>query len=193
MHWSVRSQKYGIRNSTQKAEAKKSTDEAIKKLEDAKKQLSEALTAMPSLLIIAYDFSLVTWSISNDFWKDSEIIRWLYHEEIEAFPPSCQASGKVSEAEALRDSASHTFSLACDTSIFLIEQFEIATFWLTFCCTNAIEMRQEPCEWKVCNGQQRSLCRHLHDFYCQARASAAEKAAASAKGCTVFQPASVRN
>lgn len=71
MHWTVRSQKYGIRNSTQKAEAKKSTDEAIKKLEDAKKQLSEA-TAMPSLLI-AYDFSLVTWSISNDFWKDNQI------------------------------------------------------------------------------------------------------------------------
>ena len=123
MHWTVKSQKFGIRNSTQKAEAKKSTDEAIKKLEDAKKQLSEALTAMPSLLI-AYDFSLVTWSISNGFWKDSEIIRQLYHEEIEAFPPSCQAGGKVSEAEAPRDSASHTFSLARDTSIFLIEQLE---------------------------------------------------------------------
>lgn len=73
-------------------------------------------------LMIASDFLLVTWSISNDFWKDNEIIRWLYHEEIQAFPPSCQASGKVSEAEALRDSASHTFSLACDTSILLMER-----------------------------------------------------------------------
>lgn len=58
------------------------------------------------------------------FGKIIRLIRWLYHEEIQAFPPSCQASGKVSEAEALRDSASHTFSLACHTSIFLIEQLE---------------------------------------------------------------------
>ena len=58
------------------------------------------------------------------FGKIIRLIRWLYHEEIQAFPPSCQAGGKVSEAEAPRDSASHTFSLARDTSIFLIEQLE---------------------------------------------------------------------
>ena len=125
--WSLRS--LASRKKHQNAKAKKSTDEAIKKLEDAKKQLSEALTAMPSVQMVHN----VSWSlmilhlwqretISNDFWKNNQITL-LLPRDIQAFLASCQASGKVSEAEALRDRASHTFSLACDTSSFL-EQLE---------------------------------------------------------------------